>query len=75
LEAFQPMIALQVECNAAHRLRLYHYLLDAIATHSVADRPDRYEPRLKKRHPKNFGYLRKPRAQIKCDMANGVTNI
>ena len=68
-EAFQPVIALQGEQSPAHRLNLYHELLDAIATHRVADRPDRYEPRLRKRHAKNFAYLRKPRAQIKRDMA------
>jgi hypothetical protein len=73
LEAFQPVIALQGEQNTAHRLSLYHELLDAIATHRVADRPDRYEPRLKKRHAKNFAYLRKPRAQIKREMAQGLT--
>lgn len=75
LEAFQPVIALQGEHDAAHRLSLYHDLLRAIATHRVADRPDRYEPRLKKRHAKNFAYLRKPRAQIKRDMAKGITVI
>src|SRR4029079_13693206 len=75
LEAFQPVIALQGEQNTAHRLSLYHELLDAIATHRVADRPDRYEPRLRKRHAKNFAYLRKPRAQIKRDMAQGLTVI
>jgi hypothetical protein len=75
LEAFQPVIALKTEYDAANRLRLYHDLLDAIATHRVADRPDRYEPRLRKRHAKNFAYLRKPRAQIKQDMAKGITNI
>src|SRR5437879_2797919 len=32
LEAFQSVIALQGEHDAAHRLRLYHHLLDAIAT-------------------------------------------
>ena len=42
LEAFQPVIALQGEYDAAHRLSLYQILLDAIATHRVADRPDRY---------------------------------
>lgn len=73
LEAFQPVIALQGEQNTAHRLSLYHELLDAIAPHCVADRPDRYEPRLKKRHAKNFAYLRKPRAQIKREMAQGFT--
>ncbi len=74
-EAFQPVIALQGERDTARRLSLYHELLDAIATHRVADRPDRYEPRLKKRHAKNFAYLRKPRAQIKRKMAQGITAI
>ncbi len=72
LEAFQPVIALQGEYDAAHRLSLYQILLDAIATHRVADRPDRYEPRAKKRHHRNFAYLRKPRAQIKREMAQGL---
>ncbi len=75
LEAFQPVIALQGENDAAHRLRLYHDLQDAIAQHRVADRPDRYEPRLKKRHANSFAYLGKPRAEIKRDMAKGVTII
>ena len=47
LEAFQPVIALQGEHDAARRLSLYHILLDAIATHRVADRPDRYSPVLR----------------------------
>jgi hypothetical protein len=72
LEAFQPVIALQGEHDAARRLSLYHILLDAIATHRVADRPDRYEPRVKKRHHRKFAYLRKPRTQIKRDMAQGL---
>jgi len=72
LEAFQPVIALQGEHDAAHRLTLYQILLDAIATHRVADRPDRYEPRAKKRHHRNFAYLRKPRPQIKREMAQGL---
>jgi hypothetical protein len=72
LEAFQPMIALQAEHDTAHRLRLYHHLLDAIATHEVADRPNRYEPRMKKRHMRKFAHLSKPRAEIKRDMAKGL---
>ncbi len=75
LEAFQPVIALQGEYDAAHRLSLYQILLDAIATHRVADRPDRYELRAKKRHHRNFAYLRKPRAQIKRDIAKGLTGL
>jgi hypothetical protein len=72
LEAFQPVIALQGEHDAARRLSLYQILLDAIATHRVADRPDRYEPRVNKRHHRKFAYLRKPRTQIKRDMAQGL---
>jgi Transposase DDE domain len=72
LEAFQPVIALQGEHDAARRLSLYQILLDAIATHRVADRPDRYEPRVKKRHHRKFAYLRKPRTQIKREMAQGL---
>lgn len=75
LEAFQPVIALQGEHDAAHRLSLYQILLDAIATHRVADRPDRYEPRAWKGYQKKFAYLRKPRAQAKREMAKGLTEI
>jgi len=48
---------------------LYHDLLDAIATHRVGDRPDRYEPRLKKRRRNYYDWLTKPRAEIKRQMA------
>ncbi|MGH7927764.1 MAG: IS4 family transposase, partial [Candidatus Binatia bacterium] len=40
-------------------------LLDAIATHVVGNRPDRYEPRLTKRRPKKFKHLREPRDNFK----------
>ena len=69
------MIAIQGADNAAHRLQLYRQLLNAIATHRVADRPDRYEPRAWRRLDKKFAYLRKPRAEIKRKMAKGVTKI
>ena len=72
LEAFQPVIALQGEYDAAYRLCLYQNLLDAIANHRVADRPDRYEPRAWKGYNKKFAYLRKPRGQLKREMAKGL---
>ena len=75
LEAFQPMIELRAAHGTAHRLRLYQTLLDAIATHRVADRPDRYEPRVKKRRANHYGWLTKPRAEIKRTMAKGITTI
>ncbi|MCA9026793.1 MAG: IS4 family transposase [Planctomycetaceae bacterium] len=72
LEAFQPVIAIQGERSAAARHYLYHQLLDAIATHRVADRPNRFEPRLRKRRPKHYGFLRKTRAETKREMAKRV---
>ena len=61
LAAFQPVIAIQGQRDLAHLNELYQQLLDAIAIHRVADRPDRYEPRLRKRRPQHYAFLRKPR--------------
>jgi hypothetical protein len=75
LAAFQPLIAYRAAQHTAERWRLYQHLLDAIATQRVADRPDRYEPRLKKHRRNHYGWLTKPRAEIKRQMAKGVTII
>jgi hypothetical protein len=74
VEAFRPLLEFGAAQEAAgrSRLRLYHDLLDAIATHRVGDRPDRYEPRLKKRRRNNYDWLTKPRAEMKRKMAKGV---
>jgi hypothetical protein len=53
-------------------LRLCHDLLDVVATHRVGDRPDRYEPRVKKRRRNHDGWLTKPRAERKRKRAKGV---
>jgi Transposase DDE domain len=73
LEAFQPLLDFGVAQDAADRLSLYHDLLAAIATHRVGARPDRYEPRVKKRRRNHYGWLTKPRAEMKRKMAKGVT--
>lgn len=73
LEAFQPVIALQGEDNAEFLKIAYEHLLDTVATHRVADRPDRYEPRRKKRRPKPYDRLMKPRHVAKLEMAKGIT--
>ena len=75
LEEFQRLVDYQAQHGAAHRQRCYQMLLDCIAVHRVADRPDRFEPRLRKRRPKHYAYLRKPRPVIKSEMAKGVTII
>jgi hypothetical protein len=73
LEAFQPLLQQGATDDDAGRLGLYHVLLDAVASHRVADRPDRYEPRVKKRRRNHYGWLTKPRAEMKRRMAKGVT--
>ena len=54
LEAFQPMIAMVGRYNAAFRQELYEQVLIAIGDQKVADRPDRFEPRLRKRRHKKY---------------------
>jgi hypothetical protein len=75
LEAFQPLLEFAAAQNAASRLRLSQDLLEAIATHRVGDRPDRYEPRVKKRRRNHYGWLTRPRAEMKRKMAKGVAKI
>jgi hypothetical protein len=40
-------------------------VLQAIATYQVGNRPDRLEPRVKKRRPKNYKHMNKPREHYK----------
>jgi hypothetical protein len=72
LEAFQPLIAAQGDCSSMRRQRLYDQLLDAVATHRVADRPDRFEPRQRKRRQKKYDRMMKPRNQLKAAMLKEV---
>ena len=71
LEAFQPLLELGPARDAAGRRALYHELLGAIAAHRVGDRPDRFEPRRKKRRKDYCGWFSKPRAELKRQMAKG----
>ena len=75
LEAFQPVIAMQAEHDPEFCKQVYQQILEAIATHRVADRPDRFEPRLRKRRPKHYGFLRKPRGETKRELLNGFNKI
>jgi hypothetical protein len=71
LEAFRPLIALRGE-DSEFRAAVYEELLDAVAAHRVGDRPDRYEPRRRKRRPKPYDSLMKPRHLAKREMLKGV---
>jgi len=75
LEAFRPLIAAQAHRGAAHRAALYQRVLRAIAVHRVADRPDRFEPRMAKRRPKRYDRLTRPRREIKRQMIKGFKKI
>jgi hypothetical protein len=68
LEAFQPVIAHQADHGVRNRQELYRQLLAAIAKHRVADRPDRFEPRMTKRRPSNYNRLTETRKEIKLAM-------
>jgi putative transposase len=60
IDRLLPLLATRLAtadwCNA---------LLSAIATHTVGDRPDRIEPRVKKRRPKPYRKLTKPRHEYR----------
>ncbi len=72
LEAFQPLIDFQGRRDHCFRANLYRQLLDAVALHRVADRPDRFEPRKRKRPPVKFDQMMKPRWVLKREMAKRV---
>jgi Transposase DDE domain len=63
LNAFLPH--LRAAATEAAALRLWVVLLAAIAADRVGQRPDRYEPRAVKRRPKNYSWLKEPRAQAR----------
>jgi Transposase DDE domain len=75
LEAFQPLLEFEAVRGRAEQLLLYQEILRAIATHRVADRPDRFEPRVKKHRRNHYGWLTKPRSEVKRMMAKGLTEI
>lgn len=75
LEAFQPLISFQEHRGKNFRQKLYLQLLEVVATHRVADRPDRFEPRVRKRNPRKADKMTKPRWELKSLMRKGVTKI
>ena len=72
LEAFQPLIAAEEDREGVRQIHIYQELLDAVATHRVADRPDRFEPRKRKRREKKYERMMKPRSVLKREMLKGV---
>jgi hypothetical protein len=68
LEAFRPLIAYRADRGAGHRAALYEQRLRAIAGHRVADRPDRFEPRMAKRRPKRYDRVRRSNSTCSSEL-------
>jgi hypothetical protein len=58
------------QASAPERVQQGQELLKAIGAERVGNRPDRYEPRLVKRRPKQYKHLRKPRAEARAELLN-----
>ena len=75
LEAFRPLIADRASRGADRLATLYEQLLRAVAVHRVADRPDRFEPRMTKKGPRGYEELKRPRKEIKLQMLKRARKI
>jgi hypothetical protein len=66
LNAFLPMLHGGIDSDCWCRM-----LLAAIASHVVGNRPDRIEPRVRKRRPKPYKHMREPRQNYRNRMLRG----
>lgn len=66
LEAFRPTLA---HTSSAQLPALYEQLLKAIASHEIGNRPDRLEPRQRKRRPKPYKLMTQPRNKARRQYA------
>jgi hypothetical protein len=62
LEAFRPTLAHAPDSQLPE---LYKTMLATIASHEIGNRPDRLEPRQRKRRPKSYPLMTKPRHQAR----------
>jgi len=69
LLAFAPHVALADRADLADLAR---QIRAALVQHRVGDRPDRYEPRARKRRYNNYQQLRIPRAEAKARLRRGT---
>lgn len=59
INAYQPVW--KTTCHVEALDVLYGQLLDAVSQHIVGNRPNRIEPRVRKRRPKSFPWMKKAR--------------
>jgi hypothetical protein len=65
LQALTTFAERLLEADEETREELYEWLLLTSGAHQVGDRPDRVEPRARKRRPKEYPLLTKPRAEAR----------
>jgi len=65
LQALTTFAERLLEATEETAEELYAWLLLTIGAHQVGDRPDRVEPRARKRRPKEYPLLTKPRAEAR----------
>jgi hypothetical protein len=66
LQAVRAFAERLQEAAGAAAEDLYEWLLVVIGSHQVGDRPDRIEPRKRKRRPKHYPLLNRPRAEARA---------
>ena len=71
MEAFQPLLAFHSLYCKPILGQLFQLVIDIIVANRVANRPDRFEPRRKKRRPKPYDRLMKPSSEMKRQMLQG----
>jgi len=72
LQAVRAFAERLLEAGAARAQELHEWLLVVVGCHLVGDRPDRVEPRARKRRPKHGALLTKPRGQARAELRGGV---
>jgi hypothetical protein len=69
LQAVNAFAAVLWTAGVAELQELGRRLREAIGSHQVGDRPNRYEPRRRKRRPKPYPLLNEPRSQAQARLA------
>ncbi|MBN9519155.1 IS4 family transposase [bacterium] len=72
LQAVRAFAERLAGAGAAEAARLHERLLVVVGAQRVGDRPDRVEPRARKRRPKHGALLTKPRDQARAELLKGV---
>jgi hypothetical protein len=69
LEAFRGQL---IQTSPTQREGVIQIVLHAIASHRVGTRPDRYEPRVRKRRPKPYPLMRVSRQRAREQLAEAA---